>query len=393
MSFQRVRGFLTKEVSDFSKIPKSTPQIIVGIGPEASRKLRKNRINTVKKLSQQDSKSLYQLTGIRRSQLERWISAARILVAVSEMRTRDEKKIVVAGLDGSGIASIVRTITGRESIRGARYGFSAERSQTMSVRVRTSLFGWINSEIIGVTRLDGEEQPGAEREVFSRADLLVFVIDAHDHVRHRDALNYLGGILEFYSKSGETPYTVIFLHGGDRASESLEHEERMKLLRDEVRKLFKEYQNARFQIEYTNIFEQEKLFLSFSSALKKIAGASHVVEGILRDYAEFLGSRDLMVFDDKALLIADYTSNHGEVLSIAAMRMIWLREDLSRNYSKDIGTMTVELAPGEIIVCKPVDWEDKTIYIAGVLPDPEKSGVLNLLGEELKPWIRNIGVV
>jgi GTPase SAR1 family protein len=398
MSFQRVRGFLTKELVDVKKIPRSSPQIIVGIGSETGKILKEHNVRNVKKLSQQDSKTLNQLTGIRRSQLEKWISTAKILVAVSGGDVSDRKKIVLAGLDNAGKTSIVQTLTtGCVPVSLNHHRDLIELGPTEGLlREEISLFGWLQGDIFDLGGLEQYRMMYFEDkvEVFSHTDLLIFIVDVQDYGRYNDALDYLNSILEVYGSLGETPYTAVFLNKwDDEISESPEYVERLELLKKNISKLFKKHRFSRFHVDSTSVFEAEKLFLSFSTALRKIANAYPVIEGILKEYGELLGSKDLMLFDDKALLIAEYTSNYREILSATTMRMIWLRETLRDNYSQSASTITVELGANKIVVCKPADWEDKTVYLAGVLPSTEKSSVLNILGEELQPWIRNIGVI
>ncbi|MFB0563010.1 MAG: ADP-ribosylation factor-like protein [Candidatus Lokiarchaeia archaeon] len=398
MSFERVRGFLTKELVDVEKLPRSSPQIIVGIGSETGKILKEQNVKNVKKLSQQDSKTLNQLTGIRRSQIERWISAAKILVAIGKGDVSDRKKIVLAGLDNAGKTSMIQTLTtGCVPVSLNHHRELIELGPTEGLqREEMSLFGWVQADIYDLGGLERYRMRYFEEkvEVFSQTDLLIFIIDAQDHGRYNAALDYLDIILEVYSSLGEIPYTAVFLNKWDaEISESPEYEERLELLKKSISKLFRKYRFDRFHIDNTSVFEAEKLFLSFSTALRKITNAYPVIEGILREYGELLGSKDLMLFDDKALLIAEYTSNYREILSATTMRMIWLRETLTDNYSLNASTITVELGPNEIIVCKPTDWEDKTVYLSGVLPSTEKSSVLNILGEELQPWIRNIGII
>ncbi len=389
---------MTKELVDVKKLPRSSPQIIVGIGSETGKILKEHNVRNVKKLSQQDSKTLNQLTGIRRSQLEKWISTAKILVAVSGGDVSDRKKIVLAGLDNAGKTSIVQTLTtGCVPVSLNHHRDLIELGPTEGLlREEISLFGWLQGDIFDLGGLEQYRMMYFEDkvEVFGDTDLLIFIVDVQDYGRYNDALDYLNSILEVYGSLGETPYTAVFLNKwDDEISESPEYVERLELLRKNISKLFRKHRFSRFHVDSTSVFESEKLFLSFSTALRKIANAYPVIEGILKEYGELLGSKDLMLFDDKALLIAEYTSNYREILSATTMRMIWLRETLRDNYSQSASTMTVELGANEIVVCKPADWEDKTVYLAGVLPSTEKSSVLNILGEELQPWIRNIGVI
>ncbi len=397
MSFQRVREFLTKELVDVKRIPKLSPQIIVGISSDTGRLLKEHNVKNVKKLSQQDSRSLSQLTGIGRSQLEKWIHVARILVAISEGNVRDQKKIVFSGLDNVGKTAIIQTLmTGCVPVSVNQQKTLTELGPTEGLRrEEVTLFGWIQAEILDMGGLEQYRLKYLEEkgEVFGQTDLLVFVIDAQDYGRFNEALDYLNSVLDVYSSLGGIPYTAVFLNKWDAEVESPDHLERLELLRKNIAKIFRKVRSDRFHVDNTSVFEAEKLFLSFSTVLRKISNVLPVIEGILREYGDLLGSRDLMLFDDKALLIADYTSNYQKVLSTTTMRMIWLRETLTNNYSLKASTMTVELGPNQIIVCKPADWEDKTVYIAGVLPSTEKSGVLNILGEELQPWIRNIGII
>ncbi|MGQ9722522.1 MAG: ADP-ribosylation factor-like protein [Candidatus Jordarchaeum sp.] len=397
MSFERVRDFLTKEPVDVKRIPKSTPQIIVGISSEIGKLLKDHGVKNVKKLSQQDSRALSQLTGIGRSQLEKWIFAAKILVAVSGDKFRDEKKIILAGLDNSGKTSILNAlkICGAASKNGQET-LSELRPTEGLQREEMGLFGWIKADFYDLGGLEQYRVKYFEDKsvVFGGTDLLIFVVDAQDYGRYNAALDYLNGILEVYGSLCEIPYTAVFLNKLDaEVSMPPDYGERLDLLKKNIAKIFRKHRSDRFHVDVTSVFETEKLFLSFSTALRKIAGATPVIEGILRDYGDLLESKDLMLFDDKALLIADYTSSFRNVLLTTTMRMIWLREMLTKNYSMKASTMTVELGPDAIIVCKPTDWDDKTVYIAGVLSSTEKSGVLSILGEELQPWIRNIGVI
>ncbi|MBS7249126.1 MAG: 50S ribosome-binding GTPase [Candidatus Freyarchaeota archaeon] len=395
MSFERLRGFLVKERMEVERIPKSSPQIIVGIDSETVKGLKDLKIVNVKKLSQQDPKTLSQLMGIKKSLLEKWIYAAKILVAVSEGNFKDRKKIVFAGLDNAGKTAIIHTLTKCEPT--AKNQILTETGPTEGARrEEAALFGWMQAELHD---LGGKEQHRTkylegDREIFGQTDLLIFVIDLQDYERYNEALGYLESILGIYNKAGEAPYTTVFLHKSDAEGfVSQEVGERIDQLKRDIVKLFRKHHINRYHIDNTSIFRSDKLFLSFSSALRKGINIVPVIEEILKDYGELLGSTHLMLFDNRALLIADYSSDGKEVFTTATMGMICLRENLAKNYHLNISTLTLELGPNEIIVCKPLEWEDKVFYIASVLPTTEKSNVLNLLGEELQPWIRNLGVI
>ncbi len=396
MSFERLRGFLVKERMEVERIPKSSPQIIVGIDSETVKCLKDLKIVNVKKLSQQDAKSLSQLMGIKKSQLEKWIYAAKILVAVSEGNFRDRKKIVFAGLNNAGKTAIIHTLTKCEPTAKNQQVPTETESTEGPLREEVTLFGWMRAELYD---LGGKEQYRTkylegDGEIFSQTDLLIFVIDFQDYERYNEALGYFESILSLYNKAGETPYTTVFLHKSDsEGSVSQEMGERIERLKKDVAKILKKNHINRYHIDDTSIFRSDKLFLSFSSALRKSISTVPVIEEILKDYGELLGSSHLMLFDNRALLIADYTSDDREVFTVATMGMICLRENLAKNYSLNISTLTLELGPSEIVVCKPLEWEDKIFYIASVLPSVEKSSVLNLLGEELQPWIRNLGII
>jgi len=396
MSFERLRGFLVKERMEVEKIPKSSPQIIVGIDSETVKSLKDLKIVNVKKLSQQDAKSLSQLTGIKKSQLEKWIYAAKILVAVGEGKFKEPKKIVFAGLDNAGKTAIIHTLTKCEPA-AKNQQIPTETGPTEGLhREEAALFGWMQVELYdlggrGQYRTKYFEGNG---EIFAQTDLLIFVLDLQDYERYNEALSYLESILGIYNKAGEAPYTTVFLHKSDsEGSVSQEERERIEQLKRDIAKLFRKHHINRYHIDNTSIFRSDKLFLSFSSALRKSIGTIPVIEEILKDYGDLLGSTHLMLFDNRALLIADYSSDTKEVLTTAAMGMICLRENLTKNYHLNISTLSLELGPNEIIVCKPLEWEDKIFYIASLLPNMEKSNVLNLLGEELQPWIRNLGVI
>ncbi|MEM2135051.1 MAG: ADP-ribosylation factor-like protein [Candidatus Jordarchaeaceae archaeon] len=396
MSFERLRGFLVKERMEVERIPKSSPQIIVGIDSETVKGLKDLKIVNVKKLSQQDAKSLSQLMGIKKSQLEKWIYAAKILVAVSEGKFRDQKKIVFAGLDNAGKTAIINTLTKCEPTAKSQQ-VPTETGPTQGARrEEAALFGWMQAELYD---LGGKEQYRTKYfegsgEVFGQTDLLIFVIDVQDYERYNEALGYLESILGVYNKAGEAPYITVFLHKSDSEGYGSQEEgERIEQLKRDIAKLFRKHHINRYHIDNTSIYRSDKLFLSFSSVLRKSINTVPVIEGILKDYGELLGSTHLMLFDNRALLIADYSSDTKEVLTTATMGMICLRENLTKNYHLSISTLSLELGPSEIIVCKPLEWEDKIFYIASVLPNMEKSNVLNLLGEELQPWIRNLGVI
>ncbi|MEM3565171.1 MAG: ADP-ribosylation factor-like protein [Candidatus Jordarchaeaceae archaeon] len=396
MSFERLRGFLVKEHMEVERIPKSSPQIIVGIDSETVKGLKDLKIVNVKKLSQQDAKSLSQLMGIKKSQLEKWIYAAKILVAVSEGKFRDQKKIVFAGLDNAGKTAIINTLTKCEPTAKSQQ-VSTETGPTQGARrEEAALFGWMQVELYD---LGGKEQYrtnyfDGSGEVFGQTDLLIFVIDVQDYERYNEALGYLESILGVYNKAGEAPYITVFLHKSDSEGYGSQEEgERIEQLKRDIAKLFRKHHINRYHIDNTSIYRSDKLFLSFSSVLRKSINTVPVIEGILKDYGELLGSTHLMLFDNRALLIADYSSDIKEVLTTATMGMICLRENLTKNYHLSISTLSLELGPSEIIVCKPLEWEDKIFYIASVLPNMEKSNILNLLGEELQPWIRNLGVI
>ncbi len=210
------------------------------------------------------------------------------------------------GLDNAGKTSIITAIT-------KRFGFEDEIGNILPTRrIARDSFKFLGIEF---SRLDfgGQKQYREEylknpTKYLGGADLVFFVIDAQDHSRYIESIDYLERILLFYKEEQEAPKILVMFHKFDpQLIDDKEINKKILTLKQALTR----YSNA-FDIFFfeTTIFDIKSIMDAFSSGLsmlfEKMEMVSHLFAEISKNYNSIL----IALFDAKGITLGEFFRPH-----------------------------------------------------------------------------------
>ncbi len=210
------------------------------------------------------------------------------------------------GLDNAGKTSIITAIT-------KRFGFEDEIGNLLPTRrIARDSFKFLGIEF---SRLDfgGQKQYREEylknpTKYLGGADLVFFVIDAQDHSRYIESIDYLEKILLFYKEEQEDPKILVMFHKFDpQLIDDKEINKKILTLKQALTR----YSNA-FDIFFfeTTIFDIKSIMDAFSSGLsmlfEKMEMVSHLFAEISKNYNSIL----IALFDAKGITLGEFFRPH-----------------------------------------------------------------------------------
>ena len=210
------------------------------------------------------------------------------------------------GLDNAGKTSIITAIT-------KRFGFEDEIGNLLPTRrIARDSFKFLGIEF---SRLDfgGQKQYREEylknpTKYLGGADLVFFVIDAQDHSRYIESIDYLEKILLFYKEEQEDPKILVMFHKFDpQLVDDKEINKKILTLKQALTR----YSNA-FDIFFfeTTIFDIKSIMDAFSSGLsmlfEKMEMVSHLFAEISKNYNSIL----IALFDAKGITLGEFFRPH-----------------------------------------------------------------------------------
>lgn len=312
--------------------------------------------------------------------MEKFVTVARIVSDLAEGKHSEEKKLVVAGLDAAGKTSIIHKLLNPKEETGD------EKPTLGLVYENFNLFGY------SLTFLDfgGQENYrnqyiASPEQNFGETDLFVFVIDMNAGKRFKEALDYLGQIIEIYKYLEESPVTMICLHKTDLVNQKDLAKIKGQLLPD----LKKVMEDIRFSTHMTSVFDFNSLFSAFSAGFQEISPVNAIIEKILGNFKEKVAASYIAFFNGTGICLAEEGKGKTkDVLKKFAFNII-LGEELNI-LPEDASKIILMLKDETFCMLERIEIKKKEKFFLSWI-SKETPSILSKepLILEMEPWLEN----
>jgi len=216
------------------------------------------------------------------------------------------RKIAFLGLDNAGKTSIIRAIT-------KRFGFEEELAGIMPTkRIARDHFKFLGLEITrqdfggqAQYRQDYLKNPG---KFLAGTDLVIYVIDAQDHKRYSESLDYLDQIIIFFKEEQLNPPIAILFHKFDPLL--IDDKEINKNILT-MKQALTRYNQA-FDIFFfeTSVYDLKSIMDAFSIALSMLFDKMEMVSNLFAEISRNYNCIMIALFDSRGLTVGEYYRPH-----------------------------------------------------------------------------------
>jgi small GTP-binding protein len=212
------------------------------------------------------------------------------------------KKICFLGLDNAGKTSIILSIQ-------KRFGFEDDiMSLTPTRRVDRDTFRFLGIEF---SRMDfgGQEE---YREDYLRnpdrylagTDLIFYIIDAQDHERYMESIDYLDQLLIYFKEEQNYPQIAVLFHKFDpQILEDKELNKRTLTLKQSLTKYSIAFDIFFFE---TSIYDIKSIMDAFSSGLSLLFDRMEMVTQLFSEISKNYDAILIALFDSRGITIGEY---------------------------------------------------------------------------------------
>jgi len=334
-NIKKIRDFFKSHVifEELDEVLNLKAENLIGVDRISSEKLSAANIGTIDDLANLSPDSPPTVKEILPQLLLKWIKTAKVIVKAVKEQMKEQKKILLIGLDNGGKSSILAVVQDKFSI-------IRDLLPTRGVkREKLDFFGYpiISWDLGGQVQYRENMYFSKPELFFSEADLVLYVIDSQDHERFTESANYFREVLKQLDLLNEHPPVLIVLNKSDQdIRKTLQWQKNIASIKNKFNHIVGEFEEKGFSIDYydTSIFQKETIMQMFSIALKKVSETSEIVEHILDDFNTKVEGRAVSLISMDGLIFGSYTKNETDEMMINNTAL--LLQTLS-NFHRSIG--------------------------------------------------------
>ncbi|MFX1251243.1 MAG: ADP-ribosylation factor-like protein [Promethearchaeota archaeon] len=381
--------FVTPELTreNILNLPVNT---IKGIGPAYRARLQTINVSNIQDLSEIADRMISEKLRMSIKLVEKFCLSARIIayyVKFGEEQEKQQRKIVLVGLDSAGKTSIIQSIRNMETFENT----------TPTLGVKVDQFELVGKKI-SLWDLGGQ---ATFRDVFTRPDsvqfsglsLFIFVFDVQSHSRALEGLDYFNRSLKVASFLQQKPRLVIFFHKydyfrGESALRVFNANKEHLLMRINI--LRNRYNLPPFITFDTTIYDIPCLIQAFSKALTVISPVASVLNDTLEFYSKEQNVLGTFLISETGMIIAEYTAvgkleDRGRDDALI-QAMICIRDN------PDTQFFSQELENNLFITVEQMLINNIKLYLLTLSESGSRVEIFNpqALHEMLAPWITNL---
>lgn len=303
-----IEGFFKTRVylEDIEGILNYAPNTLVGIDNISNSKLESKNIKTIEDLAGLNEENPPEIAGILPKLLLKWIKLAKVIKRAILDQIRQEKKVLMVGLDNGGKTSLLNIIKNK---------FMRDLMPTRGVkREKLDFFGFpiISWDLGGQVQFRENWYFKKPELYFSEANLMLYVVDIQDKNRFEESVEYFKKILAILEELEEKIPIVIVLNKSDPdIINTTSWESNISIVSDMFNEIIKQYE-LEYHFSITSIFQKETIIQMFSSAIKSISETSEIIEHILEDFANSVKARAVSLVSLEGLVFGTYTKTETE---------------------------------------------------------------------------------
>lgn len=317
---------------ELSEVLSFKPETIIGVDKISSDKLIENGIKNIEALAKLDPENLPSVEGVLPQILVKWVKVAKIIEKSIKEQIKDQKKLLMIGLDNGGKTSILAVVQDKFSI-------IKDLLPTRGVkREKLDFFGYpiISWDLGGQVQYRENLYFSRPELFFTEADLILYVIDTQDPDRFTESANYFRQVLEVLKELNEFPPMMVVLNKSDQDfRKTLQWQKNVASIKNKFDFIITEF-GKKFDIDYcdTTVFQKETIMQMFSQALKKVSETSEIIEHILDEFASKVEARAVSIISSDGLIFGSYSMD--EVDEMCLNNTALLLQTLS-NFHSSIG--------------------------------------------------------
>jgi GTPase SAR1 family protein len=309
---KKIKDFFKSNViiNELDEVLRFRPDTLIGIDNVSAEALKENNINTIQELANLDVDNPPEVRTIPESIMLKWIKIAQVLEKAVTSQIKEQKKLLMIGLDNGGKTSILAVLEDKFSI-------IKDLMPTRGVqREKLDFFGYpIISWDLGGQVQYREKMYFTKPEIyFGDVDLVLYVLDSQDPDRFQESANYFKDVLKALEELNERPPIAVVLHKSDQdIRRTLQWQKNIDAAKNKFNAIIEDYDD-KFEINYydTSIFQRETIMQMFSNALMKVSDTSEIVENILEDFATQISGRAISIISMDGLIFGSYTKNETD---------------------------------------------------------------------------------
>lgn len=304
-NIKKVKEFFKSNViiKELAEVLTFTPDTLIGIDRISGDKLEKHDINSIKDLANLDTDNPPIIEGVLPKMIEKWIKIANILEKTVHEQLKEQRKVILIGLDNGGKTSLL-------SVLQERFAIIKDLLPTRGVqREHIDLFGFnlISWDLGGQIQYRENLYFNKPELFFAEVDLVIYVIDIQDNKRFTESANYFRQVLETLKMLNEKPPILIVLNKSDPDFRtSLQFKKNETAIKNKLDLILEN--KKEFDVGYadTTIFQRETVLRMFSKALKHISETSEIIEGVLGEFSAKIGAEGISLVSLDGLIFGNY---------------------------------------------------------------------------------------
>jgi len=314
-NLEKIKDFFKSNViiDDLQETLTFKPETLIGIDKISSDKLVENGIKTIEDLANLNPGDPPSVPDVMPQMIVKWIKIAKVLVNSIREQIKEQKKILLIGLDNSGKSSILAVLQDKFSIiknllptRGVK-------------REKLDFFGFpiISWDLGGQVQYRENLYFNKPELFFAEVDIILYVIDSQDPERFTEAVAYFKKVLNVLKELNEVPKILVVLHKSDQdVRKTLQWQKNITSVKNKINLVMEDFKEFDVDFYDTTIFQKETIMQMFSLALKKISDTSEIIENILEDFLIQADGRAISLISMDGLIFGSYTKNETDEMLI-----------------------------------------------------------------------------
>ncbi|MHA1436030.1 MAG: ADP-ribosylation factor-like protein [Promethearchaeota archaeon] len=314
-NLERIKDFFKTNViiNELEDILNFKPDTLIGIDKISADNLRNAAINSIQDLANLNPESPPQIKNILPQMMIKWIKIAQVLEKAVKEQLKEQKKILMIGLDNGGKSSILAVVQDRFSI-------IKDLLPTRGVqREKLDFFGFpiISWDLGGQVQYREKLYFNKPELFFSEVDLVLYVIDSQDPDRFTESAQYFREVLKALRDLNEKPPILVILNKSDQdIRKTLQWQKNISAIKNKFNLIINEFENIDADYCDTTIFQKETIMKMFSIALTKISETSEIIENILEDFAKQIKGKALSLISMDGLIFGSYKRSEIDEINL-----------------------------------------------------------------------------
>ncbi|MFX0071473.1 MAG: ADP-ribosylation factor-like protein, partial [Candidatus Hermodarchaeota archaeon] len=283
---QNIKDFFKSStiINEIDEVLRFAPDALIGIDNISAEALKEINVENIQDLADLNPDTPPVIKQIPEPIITKWIKIAKVIEKLVKEQIKEQKKILMIGLDNGGKTSILAVLQDKFSI--VRNLLPTRGVQ----REALQCFGFpIISWDLGGQVVYREKMYFTKPELFfGDVDLILYVIDSQDPERFTESANYFKQVLQVLVEMKENPPIFVVLHKSDQdIRRTLQWQKNVDNVKNKFNAVIDDFE-GKFQIDYTDtsIFQKETVLEMFSKSLMKVSETSEIVEHILEDFSD-----------------------------------------------------------------------------------------------------------